>query len=142
MLRSNSTSDLRIKVRANPARVAFTQLRGTVRTIRGEVRETLSRRLAEVAEGVGATFGATVTTEYIFGAPSIVNDPEIVELVRAAATQVVGAENVHESKVGMGGEEGVLFRKVLGWSIALVLIMCVLVTLQNSPLLDWMVVGK
>jgi lactate permease len=44
--------------------------------------------------------------------------------------------------VGMGGEEGVLFRKVLGWSIALVLIMCVLVTLQNSPLLDWMVVGN
>jgi lactate permease len=44
--------------------------------------------------------------------------------------------------VGMGGEEGVLFRKVLGWSILLVLIMCVIVTLQSTSLFDWMVVGK
>ncbi|MGC4105213.1 MAG: amidohydrolase [Thermomicrobiales bacterium] len=81
------------------------ELRGTVRTIRNEVREHLSRRLAEVAEGIGATFGATVTTDYIFGAPSIVNDPAVVELVRAAAIQVVGEENVHEATVGMGGED-------------------------------------
>ncbi|MGN6483578.1 MAG: M20 metallopeptidase family protein, partial [Thermomicrobiales bacterium] len=81
------------------------ELRGTVRTIRNEVREHLSRRLAEVAEGVGKTFGATVTTDYIFGAPSIVNDPAIVELVRTAAVAVVGEENVHEAVVGMGGED-------------------------------------
>ncbi|MGB3307654.1 MAG: amidohydrolase [Thermomicrobiales bacterium] len=81
------------------------ELRGTVRTIRAEVREHLSRRLAEVAAGVGAAMGATVTTDYVFGAPSIVNDEAVVALVRDAAVQVVGEENVHESKVGMGGED-------------------------------------
>ena len=81
------------------------ELRGTVRTIRPEVREHLSRRLAEVAEGIGRSFGAAVTTDYVFGAPSIVNDPAIVDLVRAAAVEVVGEENVHEAKVGMGGED-------------------------------------
>ena len=81
------------------------ELRGTVRTIRAEVREHLSTRLAEVAEGIGATFGATVETEYIFGAPSINNDPAVVEQVRQAAIQVVGEENVFESTVGMGGED-------------------------------------
>ena len=44
--------------------------------------------------------------------------------------------------VGMGGQEGDLFRKVLGWSlILLVLIMCVIVYLQITSVLSWMVVG-
>src|SRR3954471_23736337 len=43
--------------------------------------------------------------------------------------------------VGLGGREGVLFRKVVGWSIVLVLIMCVIVYLQSTSILDWMVVG-
>ncbi len=37
----------------------------------------------------------------------------------------------------LAGQED-LFRGVVGWSIALVLVMCVLVTLQ-STVLDWMV---
>jgi lactate permease len=49
---------------------------------------------------------------------------------------------IGNAAVGMGGEEGVLFRKVLGWSIVLVLLMCVIVTLQSTSLFDWMVVGK
>jgi lactate permease len=42
--------------------------------------------------------------------------------------------------VGLAGQEGDLFRKVLGWSITLVLIMCVLVYLQSTDVLGWMVV--
>ncbi len=44
--------------------------------------------------------------------------------------------------VGLGGREGELFRKVFGWSILLVLMMCVIVYLQSTSILDWMVVGK
>jgi lactate permease len=42
--------------------------------------------------------------------------------------------------VGMAGQEGDLFRKVLKWSVLLVLIMCVLIYLQSTAVLDWMVV--
>ncbi|MFL5828121.1 MAG: L-lactate permease [Thermoleophilaceae bacterium] len=42
--------------------------------------------------------------------------------------------------VGMSGREGDLFRRVLLWSVVLILIMCVLVFLQSKSLLDWMVV--
>jgi lactate permease len=42
--------------------------------------------------------------------------------------------------VGLGGREGELFRRVLGWSLVLLLIMCVLVYLQSTPVLSWMVV--
>jgi lactate permease len=42
--------------------------------------------------------------------------------------------------VGMAGEEGELFRKVLKWSLIMVAIMAVLVLLQSKSVLDWMVV--
>jgi lactate permease len=41
-------------------------------------------------------------------------------------------------KVGM---EGILFRKVFGWSILFLLGMCVLAFLQSTPILGWMRVG-
>jgi lactate permease len=44
------------------------------------------------------------------------------------------------SAVGMTGQEGELFRKVLGWSLVFLLVMCVLVFLQ-STILSGMVVG-
>jgi lactate permease len=40
----------------------------------------------------------------------------------------------------LGLRRGDLFRKVLGWSLALVLVMCVLVYLQSKAVLEWMVV--
>ena len=36
------------------------------------------------------------------------------------------------------GEEGNLFRKVIGWSVGLLLILCFLVYLQSTPVLSWM----
>jgi lactate permease len=41
--------------------------------------------------------------------------------------------------VGLAGREGELFRKVVGWSLVLLLVMCILVTLQSTPVLSWMV---
>jgi L-lactate permease len=41
--------------------------------------------------------------------------------------------------VGMAGREGDIFRKVVGWSLVLLLFMCVLVTLQGTSVLSWMV---
>jgi lactate permease len=42
--------------------------------------------------------------------------------------------------VRMAGQEGVLFRKVVVWSLVVMLCMCALVYLQATPALDWMVV--
>jgi lactate permease len=41
--------------------------------------------------------------------------------------------------VGLAGKEGDLFRKVLGWSLIMLLFMCVLVYLQSTSVLGWMV---
>jgi lactate permease len=42
--------------------------------------------------------------------------------------------------VGLGGREGDLLRRVVGWSLVLLAVMCVLVYLQSISVLSWMVV--
>lgn len=42
--------------------------------------------------------------------------------------------------VGMEGQESVLFRKVIWWSLGMLAGMCVLVYLQSTPVLGWMLV--
>jgi lactate permease len=42
--------------------------------------------------------------------------------------------------VGLAGQEGDLFRTVLKWSLLLLVIMCVIVLLQSTAILSWMVV--
>ncbi|MFC4494948.1 L-lactate permease [Streptomyces ovatisporus] len=42
---------------------------------------------------------------------------------------------------GLGGREPELLRKVVGWSLALLLVMCVLVYLQSTPVLGWMLLS-
>lgn len=43
--------------------------------------------------------------------------------------------------VGLEGREGELFRRVVGWGLGLLVAVCLLVYLQSTPVLDWMVVG-
>jgi lactate permease len=42
--------------------------------------------------------------------------------------------------VGMAGREGDVFRKVFGWSLLLLALMVLIVVLQASPVLSWMVI--
>ncbi len=42
--------------------------------------------------------------------------------------------------VGLEGREGHIFRRVVGWSVLFLAIMCVLVYLQSTSVLSWMVV--
>jgi lactate permease len=43
--------------------------------------------------------------------------------------------------VGLQGREGDIFRRVIGWSIVFLAFMCLLVYLQSTSVLSWMVVG-
>ncbi|WP_237687418.1 L-lactate permease [Arthrobacter jiangjiafuii] len=41
--------------------------------------------------------------------------------------------------VGLEGSESTLFRKLIGWSLGLLVLMTLLIWLQSTPVLDWMV---
>ncbi|TQJ38091.1 lactate permease [Arthrobacter sp. SLBN-112] len=46
---------------------------------------------------------------------------------------------VASAAVGLEGAEGTLFRKLIGWSLGLLALITVLIVLQSTPVLGWMV---
>ncbi|QDY91870.1 L-lactate permease [Arthrobacter sp. UKPF54-2] len=46
---------------------------------------------------------------------------------------------VASAAVGLDGAESVLFRKLIGWSLALLAFLTILIVLQSTPVLGWMV---
>lgn len=100
--------------------------------------------------GVAVT-GSDTSSNALFGGLQVTaaKDAGLSPTLLAAANssggvlgKMISPQNlaIGAAAVGLAGKEGDLFRKVVGWSLALVLIMCVLVYLQSTPVLDWMVV--
>ncbi|HEV2527105.1 MAG TPA: amidohydrolase [Thermomicrobiales bacterium] len=85
------------------------RMKGTVRTYDEADRELLRRRIPEVIRGVAAAMGATVTMDYVPGYPGVVNDEAMTELVRRAAIEVVGEDNVRDGRPMMGVEDFAYF---------------------------------
>lgn len=81
------------------------ELRGTVRTIDPETRERMARRVKEIITGVAETMGASVDFTYIHGYPSLQNDEGMTDIVRAAALDVAGEDQVIATELGLGGED-------------------------------------
>ncbi len=100
--------------------------------------------------GVAVT-GSDTSSNALFGGLQVAaaKDAGISQTLLAAANssggvlgKMISPQNlaIGAAAVGMAGKEGDLFRRVVGWSIVLVLIMCVIVYLQSTAVLDWMVV--
>ncbi len=68
---------------------------GTARTMKRETMELLEANMKRIAAGVAAGFGATAETDFRFLFAPLVNDPAQTAAIAAAATAVVGAENVN-----------------------------------------------
>lgn len=81
------------------------ELRGTVRTFTAENRQLLAERVQSLAKGIGGAMRAEVEVDYHFGYPPTVNDPAMTELVRDAASAVVGADHVRDAAPIMGAED-------------------------------------
>jgi len=100
--------------------------------------------------GVAVT-GSDTSSNALFGALQVTaaKDAGIDQTLLAAANssggvlgKMISPQNlaIGAAAVGMAGQEGDLFRKVLKWSLLLILLMCVIVYLQSTAVLDWMVV--
>jgi amidohydrolase len=89
------------------------ELRGTLRSFDPDVRVQIANRTEEIARGVATAMRAQIDFELIPGYPSIVNDPEMTELVRQVACVVVGEENVSESPLAMGAEDFSYFAELV-----------------------------
>jgi amidohydrolase len=81
------------------------ELGGTVRTFTPEMRDLAEERVKDIATGIAAAMSGEAIITYKRGYPATINDPEMAELVREAATQVVGEENVAVGEPMMGAED-------------------------------------
>ncbi|MDT7801629.1 MAG: lactate permease, partial [Actinomycetota bacterium] len=98
--------------------------------------------------GVAVT-GSDTSSNALFGALQIqaAKNADLPPILMAAANssggvlgKMISPQNlaIGAAAVGMAGQEGDLFRKVVGWSIALVVAMCLIVLGQSTPVLSWM----
>ena len=70
------------------------RLKGTIRSGHEETRQHAWRRLRQVLEGVAAAHGAGVELTIERGEPPVVNDPEMVEVVRRCGAALLGPDRV------------------------------------------------
>ena len=85
---------------------ASAELRGTVRTLRKDVRDLVEKRMNEVCAGVALQTGARITLNYDRGYPVVVNHPAETELAAKIAGEVGGVANVAtDMEPVMGAED-------------------------------------
>jgi amidohydrolase len=84
-------------------------IRGTVRTYDPDLRNQMSQRLRDLAEGIAKAMRAEARVEYTFGYPPLVNDPAMTDLARAAGAEIVGQENLTDPELALGGEDMAYF---------------------------------
>jgi lactate permease len=97
-----------------------------------------------------AVTGSDTSTNSLFGALQVAAAKQsgLSPTLLAAANSsggviatMVSPQNlaIGAAAVGLGGHEGDIFRRVIGWSVLLVGLMAVLVLLQSTSVLSWMV---
>jgi lactate permease len=101
--------------------------------------------------GVALT-GSDTSSNSLFGAMQVAAAHRIgvSQLLMAASNSTGGVQGkaaamqnltIGASAVGLAGREGDILRKVLGWSLGLLAVFCILVWLQSTTVLSWMVIG-
>jgi lactate permease len=99
--------------------------------------------------GVAVT-GSDTSSNSLFGALQVQAagkaglDPVLMAAANSSGGvlgKMVSPQNlaIAAAAVGMSGNEGEIFRKVIGWSLLLLILMCAIVGLQATPVLSWMV---
>jgi lactate permease len=102
--------------------------------------------------GVAVT-GSDTSSNALFGAlqVSAAQKADLSPMLMAAANssggvlgKMISPQNlaIGAAAVGMAGQEGELFRRVVKWSLILLAAMVVIVYLQSTSVLSWMVVGN
>ena len=96
--------------------------------------------------GVAVT-GSDTSANALFGALQVQTaakaglDPVLMAAANSSGGvlgKMVSPQNlaIAAAAVGMAGREGDIFRKVIGWSLVMLVLMCVIVGLQATPVLE------
>jgi amidohydrolase len=85
-----------------PARV---EMGGTVRLFDLDLWRTLPAEIEGLVHDIVAVYGATAKVELEQGAPPVVNDPDVIDAVRRAATATLGNDAILPTEQSLGSED-------------------------------------
>ncbi len=81
-------------------------LRGTIRTLKENVRQQTFEHIRRLARGIADTTDTKIDIGFTLGSPSVVNDAVLTELMRRAGREVVGSDGIDEiPRPSMGSED-------------------------------------
>lgn len=89
-------------------------LKGTVRSYSNEVHRQLYRRLLEMAQNVATAFNCSASLETVVIVAAVVNAPEPANVVRLAASKLVGEENVIDQREMASEDMGYILEEIPG----------------------------
>lgn len=83
-----------------------THMEGTCRNLDPHSRDLMEAKMETIVKSIAQSMGAECDFRYIRGYPSIMNAPQMVELVRETVTELYGEEKVNiPNQISMGGED-------------------------------------
>ena len=85
-------------------------IKGTIRSLTPEVRKHMKDRFTQICEEVAHAMRGSAAVEITDAPPALINDRGMTEKLRIAATDILGADHVHEIlEPSMGGEDMAFF---------------------------------
>ncbi|MER9128020.1 amidohydrolase [Mesorhizobium sp. M0959] len=73
---------------------AEARLKGTIRSGHEATRQHAWKRLRQIVEGVAACHNASAVVDLRQGEPPVINDPDMVEIIRRSGADLLGQENM------------------------------------------------
>lgn len=67
---------------------------GTMRTLDEDTRTYVKKRIKEIVENTAKAYGAVGVVEFEEGYPSLINDDEVVDIIKKKAENILGADKV------------------------------------------------
>jgi len=86
-------------------------IKGTVRCLDPEVRDTLEAAIKRVANAAAALCNCDADINYIRGTDAVINDEQTVDAIKTATSKLVGEENVVHLNSLLGGEDFSFYRQ-------------------------------
>ena len=111
-------------------------MRGNARTFSKEARETVEKKVFDIAKGVETISGCKINVNYIKGYDPCINDSDLVNVVKDAVVGKIGADKFELLDEPMGfSEDFGFYGSMTGLPTVLMMLkaghMCDLVTLHN-----------
>ena len=89
----------------------FATMHGTMRCFSDSVTDLVEDNMRAIASGIAAGFGAKAEVIFKRNVSAVINTPEVADLVIGAATELFGADMVHDQEPAMPSEDFSVYLK-------------------------------